>query len=259
MTDTDALKQEIDALIAALGDDIAIARPPAERDVVEKIRLLLESTREQRTGASRGIWEYYLPYAAKRCFQLSRLEEGWEDSLDYFASENAQFWVDLTGVCIETGDIGGCKNALGQILEASRMMKRDRITQVDILLQALDYAVEISEKKRAVQLYEEAEKLHRKYLAGGSDFTGSAWLPKIKKMAQRLRQYREKLNRYYQYAETVTVSLEAATEADLERVINYLQQNATGRITVTRRVKEVQEPEKPGQGRFRVRLKITLE
>jgi len=257
--ETDQLKQEIDALIAVLGEDTTIAKPAAEREVTEKVSLLLDRTRNQRTGSAREIWEYYLPYAARRCYQLTRLEEGWGEGLDYFASENAQFWVDNTGARIETGDIAGGKNSLDRIVESTRWIKRDRIFQVDILLQAFDYAFEINDKKRAVQLYEEAEKIYRRYLAGGAEYTGSAWLPKIKKMGQQITRNKEKLSLYFQYVETVTVSLEAATERDLERVINYLQQKLAGGVTVTRRVKEVEDQEKTGAGRFRARLKITLE
>jgi hypothetical protein len=255
--ETEALKQEINALIAVLGDDTMIAKPATERAVLEQIRLILDRTREQRTGSARDIWEYYLPYATKLCSQLTRLEEGWEDDLEYFASENAQFWLDNTGSFLEGGDIAGVKNALGQILEATRMVKRDRIVRVDILLQALDIALEISDKKRSIQLYEEAEKHYRKHLAGGDQYTGSAWLPKIKKMGQQLVQYQEKLRRYYHHAETVTVSIEADTQADLERVIDYLQQSLVGRIKLTRRVKEADGQAKSGG--FRARLKITLD
>jgi hypothetical protein len=257
--ENDTLKQEIDALIAALGDDLATARPAAEREVIEKIRQFLDGTRDQRTGASRAIWEYYLPYAAKCCYRLTRLDEGWDDDLDYYASENAQFWLDDTGSLLDTGDISGAKNALGQILEATRMMKQDKIARVDILLQALDYAFEINDKKRSTQLYEAAEKLYRKHLAGGAEYAGSGWLPKIKKMGQRLAQYREKLRRYFHYAESVTVSIEAETEDDLERVIDYLQQSLIGKVAITRRVKKVDEQGKPDTGPFRARLKIQLE
>jgi hypothetical protein len=255
----DNLTQEIEALIAALGEEVTIARPAAEREVTAKIRLFLEATRDQRTGAARDGWESYLPYAARRCYQLSRLEEGWEEDLEYFASEHAQFWLDLSSADLEHGDLPGCRRALAQISAAVRCIQRDRIAQVEILLQALETAVEISDKKRAVQLYEEAEKLHRKHLAGGGDNTGSAWLPKIKKMGQRLKHYQEKLRRYYQYAETVTVALEADSERDLERVINYFQENLPGRVTLTRRAKAVEAAEPTGRGRYRARLKITLE
>lgn len=259
--DLDPLKQEIDALITLLGDDVNIARPAAEREVVEKIRAILESTRDQRTGAMREIWETYLPYAAQRCYRLTRLEEGWEDELEYFASENAQYWLDNAAALLDAGDIARTRSALGNIREAARMIRRDRIAQVELLLQALDIAVEISDKKRALQFYGEAEKLHRKHLAGGSEFTGSAWLPKIKKMGQQLAQYREKLRRYYQYAETVTVSIEADGEGDLERVIDYLQQSLPGRVTVTRKVKDedANAQHHPRSGRFRARVKFTLE
>jgi hypothetical protein len=257
--ENDSLEQEIDTLIAALGEDTAIARPAIEREVIEKIRLILEHTRNQRTGSSRLIWETYLPYAAKRCYRLAKLEEGWEDDLDTFASENAQFWLDDAGALLECGDIAGGKNALGQIIEATRMLKRDRITQVDILLQALEYAVEMSDKKCSVQLYEEAEKVYRVYLAGGSAYTGTAWLPKIKKMGQQLWRHREKLHRFFHYAESVTVSIAADSERDLERVIEYLQQSLSGKVTVTRRVKPADEQGNTMTDRFRVRVKITME
>ncbi len=257
--ENEALKQEIDRMIAALGDDITIARPAEERGVIEKIRQMLDCTRDQRTTSSHEIWEAYLPYATKRCYQLSRLEEGWEEELEYFASENAQFWLDITGALLEAGNISGGKNALGQILEASRMMKRDRINQVDILLQALDHALEINDRKRTVQLYEEAEKIYRKHLAGGTEYTGSAWLPKIKKMGRQLAFFQGKLRRYFRYAETVTVSIEADADGDLEKVIDYLQQNLIGKVRVTRRVKEEDAQEKLPARRFRARLRITLE
>jgi hypothetical protein len=255
----DILKQEIDALIAELGEDLTIARPAAEREVIEKIHLLLESTREERTRSTREEWEFYLPYATARCYQISRLEEGWEDELDYFASENAQFWLDNTGSFLEKGDIAGAKNALGRIIDATRMMKRDRIAQVDILLQALEYAFEMNDKKSSIKIYEAAEKQYHKYLAGGSEFTGSTWLPKIKKLGKKINLFRDQLNRYYQYAETVTVTMEAETESDLERIINYLQQNLTSKVTVTRRVKEVNEAGNAASSRFRARIKFTLE
>jgi hypothetical protein len=256
--DNDDLKQGIDGLIAVLGDETNIARPTIEHEVVDKIRQLLDNTREQRTGSAREVWEYYLPYAVKLCYQLSRLEEGWEDHLDYFASENAQFWLDNAVVLIEQAEITGGKNALGQILEAARGMKRDRIAQVDILLQALDIAFEINDKKRTTQLYEEAEKVYRKYLITGSEYTGSAWLPKIKKMGQRLGHFREKLRRYFHYAETVTVSIEADSESDLERVIDYLQQNLAGKVKVTRRPHEDIDQVKPAASHYKARLKITM-
>lgn len=257
--ENDALQQEIDALIAALGEDISIARPAIERKVVEKIRLILDQTRDRRTGSARSIWEYYLHYAAKRCDQLTRLEEGWEDELDYFASENAQFWLDNAGAFLEQGETTGVKNALGQIMEAARMIKRDRIVQVDILLQALDHAIEISDKKLSIQLYEEAEKVYIKHLSGGANYTGSAWLPKIKKMGQQLRRHHDRIRRYYHYAETITVSIGADSEGDLERVIDYLQQSLVGKVKVTKRAKAVDEQAKPAGERFRARLKITLE
>lgn len=257
--ENDALQQGIDALIAALGEDVSIAKPAIEREVVEKIRMILDRTRDQRTGSTRPIWEYYLPYAAKRCEQLARLEEGWEDELDYFASENAQFWLDNAGAFLEEGETAGVKNALGQIMEAARMIKRDRIVQVDILLKALDQAIEISDKKLSIQLYEEAEKVYRKHLLGGSEYTGSAWLSKIKKMGQQLRHHHDRIRRYYHYAETVKVSIVADSESDLERVIDYLQQSLVGKVKVTKRAKAVDEQAKPAGERFRARLKITLE
>ncbi len=257
MENEDLIK-EIDALIAELGDTIAIARPAAERAVLEDIRNILDRTREQRTGSARDIWEAYLPYAAKLCLQLTKQEAGWEDDLEYFASENSQFWLDCVSACLESGDITGVKNALGQIGEAARSIKQDMILRADILLKALDTALEISDKKRAILLYEEAEKLYRKHLSGGAAYTGSAWLRKIKKMGQQLVDDREKLRRYFQYAETVTVSIEADAEGDLERLIDYLQQSLPGKVKVTRRVKEAGEQEKTGASRFRARLRITL-
>ena len=145
------------------------------------------------------------------------------------------------------------------MIEATRLMKRDRIAQVDVLLQALEIALEINDKKRSVQLYEEAEKLHRKHLAGGSAYTGTAWLPKIKKMGQKIQRYGQQLRRYYQYAESVTVSIEADGEGDLERVIETLQQNLPGRVTVTRKVKDEGEAPPAGRGRFRARVRFKLE
>ncbi len=195
--ETEALQKEIDALIAELGDDIAIAKPATERAVLGQIRQFLDRTREQRTGSARDIWETYLPYAAKLCLQLTRQEAGWEDDLEVFASENGQFWLDSMNACLEKGDISGVKNALGQIIEATRSIKQDMIVRVDILLQALDTALEISDKKRAVALYEEAEKVYRKHLAGGPEYTGSAWLRRIKKMGQQLARDRERLRRYF--------------------------------------------------------------
>jgi len=254
----ESLKHEIDVLIAALGDDISAAKPAAEKAVLAKIRLFLDSNRDERTGSSREIWEYYLPYAAKRCLQLTRVEEGWEEDLDYFVSEDSQFWLDNAGSLLEKGEISGVKIALEKLLEATRIMKRDRIAQVDILLQALDIAVEITDKKHAVLLYEDAEKVYRKHLLAGAEYTGSGWVGKIKKMGQRLAHYRDRLQRYFAYAETVTVSIEADMEGDLERVIDYLQQSLIGKIKVTRRVKETDGQAIPGAGRFRARLKITL-
>jgi hypothetical protein len=78
-------------------------------------------------------------------------------------------------------------------------------------------------------------------------------------MGRHLVQYRDKLRRYFQYSETVFVTMEADTERDLERVVETLQQGLTGKVTVTRRVKETNDPEKTSAGRFRVRLKIKLE
>jgi tetratricopeptide (TPR) repeat protein len=254
-----ALQQEIDALIAALGEDFALARPAIEREVIEKIRLMLDRTRDQRTISARPIWELYLPYAAKRCYQLVRLEEGWEDELDYFASENAQFWLDNAGAFLEQGEITEARNALGQVMEASRMMKHDRIVQMDILLQALDHAIEVNDKKLSIQLYEEAEKVYGKHLSGGTEYTGSAWLPKIKKMGQQLRHHHDRIRRYYHYAETVTVSIVADSQGDLERLIDYLQQSLVGKVKVTKRAKAVDEQVKPAGERFRARIKITLE
>jgi hypothetical protein len=255
--DTQAVKQEIDALIAELGDETNVAKPAAERAVLEQIRLILDHTRDQHTGSSRDIWEAYLPYAAKLSYQLSRLEEGWEDTLEYFASENAQFWLDNASASLEHGDITGAKNSLGQITDAARMVRRDMIFRVDVMLQALEIALEISDKKSAIRLYEEAEKVYRKNLTGSDQYTGSAWLPKIKKMGRQLAQYQEKLRRYFQHAETVTFAIEADTARDLERVIETLQENLSGRIKITRRIKEAD-----GEGKssgFRARLKITLE
>ena len=255
--DTQTLVQEIDKLMAELDDQVRIAKPATERAVLKKIRLLLDRTREQHTGASRELWATYLPYAARLCDQLAKLEEGWEEDLEFFASENAQFWLDIASVFLDSGEISGVQPALDKLFEAARLMKRDRITQVDLLLQGLDIALEISDKKRAIQLYEEAEKLHRKYLTGGDQYTGSAWLPKIKKMGQILERYHERLRRYYRHAETVIVSIEADTQHDLERVMDYLQQSLPGKIKITRRAKEVEAQEKPRN--YRARIKITLE
>lgn len=251
------LRQEIDALIAEIGDEVRIARPAEEHAVLQKIRLLLEDTRKQRTGSARETWEHYLPYAAKLCDQLSRLEEGWENDLEYFSSENAQFWLDDANAYLEEGEIGGVIAALDRVYEATRLVKRDMISRVDILLQALDIALEISEKKRAIQLYGEAERLYRKHLAGGDQYTGSAWLQKIKKMGQILERYQERLRRYYHHAETVIVSIEADTQGDLERVLDYLHQHLPGRIKVTRRIKEISGEKKSGL--YGVRVKITLD
>ncbi len=78
------------------------------------------------------------------------------------------------------------------------------------------------------------------------------------KNGRQLARDREKLHRYFQYAEAVTVSIEADIEGDLERVIDYLQQSLPGKVKVTRRVKEAEEVAKPDTGRYRARLKITL-
>lgn len=260
------LKQEIDNLIVLLGDDLTTATPAAEHEVVEKIRRLLENTRDQRTTSARDIWETYLPYAAKRCYQLTRLEEGWENDLDYFSSENAQFCLDDANAQLEKGDIASVRSVLARVVDAVRLMKRDRITQVDILLHALDVAFEVSDKNRTVQLYQEVEKIYRKHLNGGGEYIGTGWLPKIKKMGRQLEQYGEKLRRYYQYAATVTVAIEADSEGDLERLIDYLQQHLAGKVTVTRRAKideetgaGASEPGSPRSGHFRARVKFTME
>lgn len=255
----EAAKQEIDALIAEIGDELTVAKPAAERAVTAKIRFLLEQTRDLRTGAARAIWETYLPYAANLCYRLSRLDEGWEEDLEYFASENAQFWLDNANAFLDEGDYSGASRALGHILEAARMIKQDMITRVDILLQALDIALEISDKKRSLQLYEEAERTYRKHLAGSDQYLGTAWLRKIKKFGQQLDHYQQKLRRYYRYAESIIVTVEADTGEELEKVIDYLLQNLAGKIKVTRGVKAVDGQGKPGAGKFRARLKITLD
>lgn len=251
------LTHEIDALIAELDDEARIAKPATEHAVLEKIRILLDRTHPQRTGAARALWAVYLPYATRLCHQLTKLEPGWEEDLEYFASENAQFWLDSASTSLESGEIRSVQDALNRVLEAARLITRDRIAQVDTLLQALDIALEISDKKVAIRLYDEADKRYRKYLTGGDQFTGSAWLPKIKKMSQTLARYQERLRRYYQHAETVIVSIEADTQEDLERVMDYLQQNLVGKIKVTRRAKEVEGREKPHS--YRARFKITLD
>jgi hypothetical protein len=258
--DIDLLKQEIDALITALGDDTVIARPDAESEVIEKILIILDNTRDHRTSSARDLWDNYLPYAVKHCYRLTKVEPGWEDNLDYFASENTQYCLDLTAEYIETGNIDGSKNALNRVFDASQMIKRDPITRVDALLKALEFSLELNDKKNTIKLYEEAEKVYFKYLINGEAFTGSAWLPKIKKTGQQLARVKEKLNLYYQYAEKVMVSLETETERDLERIIDYLQQNLPGKVTITRRVKEVDvnDPRPTAARHFRVRLKITL-
>jgi hypothetical protein len=255
--ETEALQKEIDTLIAVLGEETRVAKPAAERAVIQQIGLLLERTRDQRTGAAREIWSAYLPYAARLCAQLSSLEEGWENDFEFFASENAQFWLDNTSALLEEGKISAVQAGLGQIVEATRLVKQDMILRVDILLQALEFALEISDKKHAILLYDEAEKIYRKNLTGSEQYAGSAWLPKIKKIGRQLSQYREKLRRYFQHTESVTVSVEAASAADLERVIDYLQQNLVGKVKITRRMKEMEVQGKSGG--FRARLKITLE
>ena len=257
--DIDELSTEIEALVATLGEDMVIARPAEERAVLEKIRQLLEQTRAERTSAAQARWEAYLPYAARRCYQLTRVEAGWEDELEYFASENAQFWLDCASAALERGALDDTRKALARIAEAARLIKRDRISQVDLLLQALDIALEVSDRQRAIQLYEEAEKIYRKNLLGGADYTGSAWLPKIKKLGRQLAQFQAKLRRYYQYAASVTVAISADADGDLERVLDYLQQSLPGKVKITRRVKETDAQEKPGTERFRARIKITLE
>jgi hypothetical protein len=257
--DNESLKQEIDVLIATIGDDTVIARPDIERAVLEKIRQLLDCTRDQRITTARALWETYLPYAAKLCQQLSKQEPGWEEELEYFASENSQFWIDSSGALLEAGDIAGVRLSLAQIIEATRMMKQDMIARVDILLQAIEIALEISDKKLSVALFQETEKLYRKHLAGGASYTGSAWLRKIKKMGQQLARFQEKLRRYYAYSTAVTVSIEADSEADLQRVLETLQQSMPDKIKVTRRIKETGAEENSGSGRFRARVKISLE
>ncbi|MBE0698022.1 MAG: hypothetical protein IH586_13955 [Anaerolineaceae bacterium] len=257
--ENEAIIQEIDALIATIGEDTTVAKPAAERAVLAHIRQLLESTREQRVDSARGLWETYLPYAARLCLQLSKQEEGWADELEYFASENSQYWIDSSGALLENGDIGGVSQALGKILEATRMMKQDMIARVDILLQAIEIALEISDKKQSILLYEEAEKLYRKHLAGGSAYTGSAWLRKIKKMGQQLARCQEKLRRYFAHSATVAFAIEAATAEDLERVIETLEINLPGKVKITRRAKEADGQGQSGAGRFRARLKITLD
>jgi hypothetical protein len=256
--DTTLLSQEIDVLITSLGEDTSLARPAIENAVVEKIRQLLELTRNERTGASRAVWQVYLPYAAKLCFQLSKVEEGWEDALEYFASENGQFWLEYATALLDLGEISGVISSLNELLMATRMMRIDRIAQVDLLLQGLDLAIQISDKKLSTALYAEAEKLYRKHLAGGSTFTGSAWLPKIKKMGQQLTRFEEQLRRYYAYATAVSISLEADSAEDLQSVIDYLQENLVGKVKVTRRAKEAETEEQPAKGPYRARLKITL-
>jgi hypothetical protein len=257
--DTSALTQEIDMLIATIGADLHTARPEVEHNLFLRIRQLLEQTRAERTAASRALWEAYLPYAAQHCFSLSKLEPGWEDDLEYFASENGQFWVDHAIALLEEGEISGLNNALKQLLMATRMMHQDRIAQVDLLLQGLELALEISDKKQVIALYEEADKLYRKHLSGGTAYTGSAWLPRIKKMGRKLAQSQEKLRRYYAYASSVSVSLEADSAEDLQRVLDYLQENLLGKVKITRRSKPAEGAETAGESRFRVRVKISLE
>lgn len=255
----EALIQEIETLIAELGDEVTVAKPKAEHRVVSRIHQLLELTRENRTGSSRAEWEKYLPYATKLCDQLSHLEEGWQDDLELFASENSQFWLDNASAFLDESDISGVIRALGQVSNACRLMKHDRIQQVEILLRALDLAIEISDKKLSLRLYEEAEKLYRKQLVGGSEYTGSIWGQKIKRIGQQITLYGDKLRRYFMYAETVTFAIEAASQEDTERVINYLQQGMPGKIKVTRQVKESDELRKTGSGGYRARLKIIME
>lgn len=257
--ETDALKQEIDALIAALGEETTRARPIEERAVVEKIRLVLDRTREERTTLAREMWETYLPYAAKFCLRLTRLEPGWEEELEYFASENGQYWFDSATASIDGGEIHAAVKALGSLLEATQMMKQDPITQMDLLLQALDIAVEITDKKLAISLYEEAEKVYRKQLSGSDRYTGTGWLPKIKKMGQQLEQFQTRLRRYFKYSETVIVTLGASLENDLERVIETLQVALPGRVKVTRKVREAGGTEGTQGGRYQARVKISLD
>jgi tetratricopeptide (TPR) repeat protein len=257
--ETDALKQEIDALIAALGEETSHARPAEERAVVERIRLILERTRAERTGSARDIWEKYLPYAAKFCLRLTRLEPGWEEELEFFASENGQYWLDSAAASLDQGEIRAAAGALGQLLEGTRMMKQDPIARVELLLQALDIAVEITDKKHAISLYEEAEKVYRKHLTGGERYTGTGWLRKIKKMGDQLKHFQVRLRRYFKYSETVIVTLGAEMEGDLERVIETLQVALPGRVKVTRKIKETGAQDGSEAGRFQARVKISLE
>ena len=255
--ETDGLRQEIDALMAELGEDASIARPAAERAVVEKIRRMLDQTRDQRTSTARADWESYLPYAARLCQRLARLEEGWENDLEYFASENAQFWLDNAAARLEEGDLSAVRDALGQIVAAAGLVRQDMIFRAVILLDALEIALEITDKKHAIQIFDAAEKVYRKHLTGGEQYTGSAWLAKIKKIGQQLARQREKLRRYFQHSDAIIFSIEADSEAELERVIETLQLNLSGKIKVTRGVKAA---DGPGQPRgFRARLKITLD
>lgn len=250
--ETALLQQEIDAMIAELGDETNRARPELEHGVLDKIRLLLEQTRPARVTSERGAWETYLPYAAQLCGRLARLEEGWEDELEFFALENTQFWLDSANACLEAGQIEPVIHALDQVQEAARLVRRDMLFRADALLQALDIAIEISDKKRATRIYEEAEKLYRKRVAGSDTYIGSAWLPRIKKMGKALAQYRDKITRYYHYAESISVAIEADTPTDLERVIDYLQQSLPGKVRITKRASEA-------EGSRRARVKITLE
>ena len=233
--DTAALTQEIDRLIADLGDETSRAKPTVERAVVEKIRLLLESTREQ--GAAREAWGMYLPYAANLCARLARLEPGWEAELEYFASENAQFWVDHAADRLNVNDIAGTRAALGKVVSATRLVKADDVLRVSLLLAALETAVELSEKKLAIPLYEEAEKVYRKSLLGSEQYTGSIWTGRIKKIGKQIEGYGEKLRRYFGHRESVVFTIEADSERDLERVIEALQESLGSRVKVTRRGK----------------------
>ena len=235
--DTDALIQEIQQLTAELDAESIVAKPVVERAVVAKIRLLLEATRDQHDPSTRAAWEVHLPYAAALCARLSRLEPGWEEDLAYFASENAQFWVDAAGARLEAGEIAGAAAALGQVIDATRLVKGDFITQAELLLRALEIALEISERKRAVQLYEAAEKVYRKHLLGGEQYAGSMWTGRIKKIGKQLEQAQDKLRRYYQYSESISFAIEADSERALERVIEVLQERLGGRVKVTRRGK----------------------
>ena len=250
--DITALQTEIDSLIATLGDQANIARPELEHGLLDKTRDLLEQTRPLRLTTARVAWETYLPYAAHLCARLVQLEAGWGDELEYFALENAQFWLDCANASLNAGQIEPVKTALARLQESARLVKQDPVFRVDILLQGLDIAIEISDKKQATQLYEDAEKHYRKHVAGSDAYTGSAWLPKIKKMDKALVYYRAKITRYFHYAETVTVAIEADTPADLERLLDYLQQNLVGKVKITKKPTDA-------EGGKRARVKITLE